>query len=188
MELWFTESWLCDLYETLVNIYKNTEYPITVGYSKSIISVCIERPQTGIYGKIPFPHLLHKATVLMDTIVNFHPFADGNKRTGLLATFYFLYWNGYDFHIPENADDFLIDIVLGKFSLNEICMWLENNCRRNITSIFRNLFCWSCAMLGNRPHMQWIMELFYPLIFPIYPFAYLRYVLIKKRKKVKQAT
>lgn len=188
MELWFTEDWLYSLYETLVDVYRKTEYPITVGYNKSIIPICIERPQTGIYGLIPFPHLLHKATVLMDTIVNFHPFADGNKRTGLLATFYLLYWNGYDFIIPENADDFMIDMVRGRYSLNEVFMWLESNCRRNINSILRNLFCGICATFANEPFgLEWIIDWFSPLILPLYPFAYLKYVLIKKRRKHKQS-
>ena len=185
MEIWFTEDWLRFLYDTLVEIYKNTEYPITVGYNPSMISVCVERPQTGIYGKIPFPHLLHKATILMDTIVNFHPFADGTKRTGLLATFYFLYWNGYDFIIPENTDDFMIDMALGRFSLNEVFMWLESNCRRGIFSIFRNLFCGICAKLSHKQGMQWIIAQFSSFIFPLYPFAFLEYVLVKKRAKTK---
>ena len=151
-----------------------------------MISVCIERPQTGIYGKIPFPHLLHKAAVLMDTIVNFHPFADGNKRVGLLATFYFLYWNGYDFIIPENTDDFMIDMARGRYNLNEVFMWLESNCRRNAISIFRNLFCRTCAMLGPKGYgLQEIVNWFSPLIFPLYPFLFLRYILAKKRSKTK---
>jgi len=186
MEIWFTEEWLCGLYDTLVELYKNTDYPIAVGYSKSMVSVCIERPQTGIYGKIPFPHLLHKATVLMDTIANFHPFADGNKRVGLLATYYFLHWNGYEFRIPENADEFLIDIVLGKFDLNQICMWLESNSKMTASSVFMNLFCYTLARLGSIPRMRWIFDIFVPIVVPDYPFAYLQYVMIKRKRKSKQ--
>lgn len=188
MEIWITENWLRALYDILVDIYKNTDYPITVGYNPSMISVCIERPQTGIYGKIPFPHVLHKATVLMESIVHFQPFADGNKRTGLLATFYFLYWNGYDFNIPENADDFMIDMSMERYSLNELFMWIESNCRRNIISVFRNLFCWICAILSHKRSMQRVTNWFGPLIFPLYPFEYLQYILVKKRRKLKQVT
>jgi death-on-curing family protein len=188
MEIWFTEDWLRFLHDILVSYYEKTEYPITVGCNPSMISVCTERPQAVVYSKIPFPHLLHKATVLMDTIVNFHPFIDGNKRAGLLATFYVLYWNGYDFAIPENADDFMIDMASGRYSLNEVFMWLESNCRRSIIGVFRNLFCGICATLSNTRSMEWVANRLAPFMFPMYPFAFLEYALIKKRKKRKQRT
>jgi death-on-curing protein len=111
MEIWLDEAWLTAFYEAIVEIYRGTADPITVGYNNSIIHVCIERPQTDVYNVVPFPHLLHKASVLMDTIINFHPFADGNKRVALLTTYYFLYWNGYNFTIPEDAADFTIEIA-----------------------------------------------------------------------------
>lgn len=184
MEIWLNEDWLKAFYDILVNIYRNTDYPITVGYNEGMISVCIERPSTDVYSFIPFPHFLHKATVLMETIINFHPFADGNKRVALLATFYFLYWNGYDLEIPEDADKFTIDVAKGKHSLNDILLWLVSHCRRNFTSIFRNLFCGFCITMWEKsPKLRGLVEIFVPLFFPLYPFMWFGHVIRRKRKK-----
>jgi len=186
MEIILSEEWLILLYGILVNIYRDTEYPITFGYNEGMVTVCIERPLTGIYGLIPFPHLLHKATVLMETIINFHPFADGNKRVALLATFYFLYWNGYDLIIPEDADEFTIEIAEGKHNLNDILSWITQNCKRNFGSIFRNLFCGICITLWNKySNLRGLIEMFVPLFIPLYPFMYFRYVIARKRRKTK---
>ena len=56
MEIGIDEEWLKVLYDVLVDIYKETDTPITVGYNEGMINVCVERPQTGIYDFIPFPH------------------------------------------------------------------------------------------------------------------------------------
>ncbi len=182
MEIVLDEEWLKIFYNSLVSFYRNTDYPITVGYNEGMISVCIERPLTGIYGLIPFPHLLHKATALMDTIITFHPFADGNKRVALLATFYFLYWNGYDLKIPEDADEFTIEIAKGKHRLNDILSWLVRHCRRNPASIFRNIFCGFYIDLWNDfPQLRSLIEIVLPLFVPFYPFMYFRYVIRRKK-------
>ena len=177
------EEWIKLFYSSLVSFYRDTDYPITFGYNEGMISVCIERPATGIYSLIPFPHLLHKATALMDTIISFHPFADGNKRVALLATFYFLYWNGYDLLIPEDADKFTIEIAKGKHKLNDILSWLVRHCRRTPASILRNIFIGYCANLyDDFPQSRSLIEMLLPLFVPLYPFMYFRYVISKKKK------
>lgn len=187
MEIGLDEDWLKLFYYFLVDFYRNTDYPITVGVSEGMLNVCIERPLTEIYDLIPFPHLLHKATVLMETIINFHPFADGNKRVSLLATFYFLYWNGYDLEIPEDADKFTIEIAKGKHSLNDVLSWLVRHCKRNPDSILRNLFNGVCIYLWNTlPKLRGLVEIFVPLFFPLYPFTYLGYVVRRKKRELTQ--
>jgi len=184
MEIIVDEDWLTVFYETLVNIYRDTDVPITVGYNKSIIHVCVERPLTDIYNIIPFPHLLHKATVLMETIINFHPFADGNKRVALLATYFFLYWNGYDFVIPENAADFTIEIAEGKHKRNTILSWLINNSKRNFWSVLRNKVFFICILLSEKPfQLMGLLDVFSPIILPIYPLTFF-WDRIKRKKKI----
>lgn len=182
MEIWLDEEWLRAFYDVVVNIYRDTADPITVGYNKAMIHVCIERPQTDVYNLVPFPHLLHKASVLMDTIINFHPFADGNKRVALLATYYFLYWNGYNFTIPEDAADFTIEIAKGKHTLNSILSWLMRNGRSTSFSILRNKFFWICASLSNEKFgLAPLITLLAPYILPLYPIMFFR-------KRVKRKT
>jgi death-on-curing protein len=183
MEIWLDEELLKVLYDVLVKIYRETDYPITVGYNEGMIGVCIERPLTGVYDFIPFPHFLHKAAVLMETIVNFHPFADGNKRVALLATFYFLYWNGYDLTIPKNADEFTIEIAKGKRNLNDILSWLSRHSKRGFSSILRNLFCGICITLWeDYSVLEGLVGILVPLFLPLYPFLFFREKIAGKRK------
>jgi death on curing protein len=147
MEIPLTEEWLKELYAVLINIYKNTDDPIRTGFpivtdfNEPMLNVCINRPYTKIYGKIIYPHILHRATVNIHSIINFHPFVDGNKRVALLSTYYYLIWNGYSFVIPNDADEFTIKIAKERLELNEILCWLKKNVRRTPSNVIRRLEC-----------------------------------------------
>jgi hypothetical protein len=77
----------------------------------------------------------------MHSIINFHPFVDGNKRVALLSTKFYLFWNGYSFIIPFNADDFTIDVAKGKLGLNDILFWLKRNSKRTPYNVLRHWLC-----------------------------------------------
>ena len=120
MEIPIDEEWLKTLYDVLIKIYSNTErpiisgFPIVLDYDEGLLSACVERSQTTVFGKAVYPHILQKAAALMHSIINFHPFVDGNKRAALLATNFYLHWNGYKLKIPKDADDFTIAVAKGK--------------------------------------------------------------------------
>lgn len=141
------EEWLISLHKILVSIYQKTDDPITSAiplvhdYNESLISVCVDRHQTRILGKDLYPNLLQRATILMHSIICFHPFVDGNKRTALLATDFYLHWNGYNLIIPYDADDFSISVAKGEQNLNQILKWLTQNTQRNPFTILRHLLC-----------------------------------------------
>lgn len=63
----------------------------------------MERPQNHLYGYDPFPDLFEKASILIQSIIRFHPFIDGNKITTIMAVEMFLEENGY--HLVRNIDD-----------------------------------------------------------------------------------
>jgi death-on-curing protein len=181
MEITLDEAWLKILHLSLVDVYRDTEYPITVGYTEGMISVCVARPHTDIYNLVPFPHLLHKAAVLMESIARFHPFADGNKRVALLATFYFLYWNGYDLEIPIDADQFTIEIAKGNKNLNDILLWLIDHSRRDTLSLLRNLLCQLLTTFGDNHALSRLASFTIPLFVPLYPFMFFREKIQKGR-------
>lgn len=54
-----------------------------------------KRPEQRISGRISYSTIYTKAASIMEGIIRMHPFADGNKRTGLLATYIYLVINGY---------------------------------------------------------------------------------------------
>jgi death-on-curing protein len=185
MEIPIDEDWLISLHEILVHFYRKSDHPITLGYSEGMISVCVERPQTAIYNFIPFPHFLHKATVLMYSVISFHPFVDGNKRVALLATTFYLHWNGYDLAIPEDADNFTIDIAKGKYKLNDILHWLLRNSKRTPYSVLRNLFCGISMWISDK--MPTLAEEFGDLLallffFPVGSLLFFRNKILGERK------
>jgi death-on-curing protein len=147
MEIPIDEDWLKTLYDILIRIYSDTDRPIVSGfpivtdYDEGMLSVCVERGKTTILGKSVYPHPLQRAAVLMHSIINFHPFVDGNKRAALLATNFYLHWNGYKLMIPSNADDFTIDVAKGKFGLNDVLIWLRRNTIRTPFTVLRHWFC-----------------------------------------------
>ena len=61
-----------------------------------------------------------------------HPFADGNKRTSLVATFLFLEMNGYEVTASEeDAVVTFLALAAGKISQARLAAWLESNSRRS---------------------------------------------------------
>ena len=47
----------------------------------------------------------------MYAYINFHPFADGNKRTALMTTAFFCFLNGYELRITDDAPLFTKDVA-----------------------------------------------------------------------------
>ena len=147
MEIPLTEEWLERLYYVLIKIYESTDdpirsgFPIVTDFSPSTLSICVNRPKTKIFGVTVYPHVLQRATVNLHSIINFHPFVDGNKRIALLSTYYYLLWNGYTFGIPYDADEYTIRVAKEHLGLNEILNWLKDNTNRTIDNVIRH---WAC--------------------------------------------
>lgn len=50
---------------------------------ESKLENAVQRPKTFVYGHEPFKGTMRKSAALAYAIITFHPFVDGNKRTGL---------------------------------------------------------------------------------------------------------
>jgi death on curing protein len=81
-----------------------------------------------IFGIDPFPTILHKAASIMHDILVYHPFADGQKRTGLSSAFIFLGLNGYSLWSRDPIDEvhFAIGVAKGEHEVGEITRWLAD--------------------------------------------------------------
>ena len=73
------------------------------------------------------PSVWELAAAYCEGILQNHPFADGNKRTGLLAARTFLFKNGYRLE-PEEAETVAIirQVAAGELG-EELAEWLEAN-------------------------------------------------------------
>ena len=60
-----------------------------------LLESAVARPQATYDDADLYPGLFDKAAALLDSLVNNHPFVDGNKRAGITATGLFLLANGY---------------------------------------------------------------------------------------------
>jgi len=99
---------------------------------EGMVQGSIDRAMRRIYRKEPFPSILDKAAALLFSIAYFHPFSDGNKRTALLATYFFLAFNGFNFSLTVDAIKFLIRIGDGQIKSETIVMnWLKKHTQKN---------------------------------------------------------
>ncbi len=77
-------------------------------------------------GQDAMPSIIEKAAFLMHSILRYHPFADGQKRTGLSSAFVFLGLNGYYLWSRSPLDEvhFAIHVARGEFEVADIAKWL----------------------------------------------------------------
>lgn len=79
--------------------------------NRDILGSISELPGRTVFGNEIFPTIYDKSAGIMEAIVRFHPFFDGNKRTSLLSVFEFLFKNGHLFVIPLGAPGFIVKIA-----------------------------------------------------------------------------
>ncbi|WP_079045988.1 type II toxin-antitoxin system death-on-curing family toxin [Carbonactinospora thermoautotrophica] len=65
------------------------------GVDRGRLEAAVCRCQATVFGEDAFPTIHDKAAALFAGIIKNHPFADGNKRTAVLATYVFYALNGY---------------------------------------------------------------------------------------------
>jgi death-on-curing protein len=82
----------------------------------------LHRPQTGYYDTI-----IHEAAALLESLVQNHPFIDGNKRTAFAVVDVFLRINGQTVTADSVAvyDKFIKLLEQGAFDMKHLVPWLE---------------------------------------------------------------
>ena len=82
------------------------------------------RPQTGYYNSVA-----EEAAALLESLVNNHPFLDGNKRIAFVAAHTFLLLNGFDLAIDSSsAFEFVMrSISSGEFRFARILEWINDH-------------------------------------------------------------
>jgi death on curing protein len=76
---------------------------------RHLLEGAVERPQQSAFGTDAYPSLAAKAAALLESLVKNHPFVDGNKRIGVLASFVFVKLNGFEI---EATNDEVVDTVI----------------------------------------------------------------------------
>lgn len=88
----------------------------------------LARPQATFDGQDLYPDLFHKAGALMESLLQNHPFVDGNKRTAITAVAMFLRLNGYRL-IASNAEleQFTFAALLEYLPVETMAAWFEGH-------------------------------------------------------------
>ena len=97
----------------------------------ALLESAIARPQAIFADVDLYPDLWDKAAALMESLIQNHPFVDGNKRTGLAAAGILLERNSYRL-TADNAQvfDLTMGVACGNVGHKEISRWLEENTER----------------------------------------------------------
>jgi death-on-curing protein len=82
----------------------------------------LHRPQTGYYETI-----IHEAAALLESLVQNHPFVDGNKRVAFAVVDVFLRINGRAIRADsQTIYEFLIELLsIGTFDMEQLVPWLQ---------------------------------------------------------------
>lgn len=102
-----------------------------------LLDSAIHRPVSEMFGVEAYPDLFTKAAALLHSIVVNHPFRDGNKRTGWLATVAFLDVNGEDMLTvdQDRAFDLVMEVAAGELDdVDKLAERLQNLRREEVTS------------------------------------------------------
>jgi death-on-curing protein len=93
-----------------------------------LLESAIARPQATFDRQELYPDIFEKAAALMESLINNHPFVDGNKRTGIACAVLFLKQNGISFS-AKNAEleKFTLRVASSSTGRSEITKWLKKH-------------------------------------------------------------
>lgn len=95
-----------------------------------LLEAAVARPQATFDGSELYPDIHSKAAALMDSLVNNHPFVDGNKRVGITAAALFLQRNGLDLTATnDELETFTLQVAQGGVSTADIALWFAAHTR-----------------------------------------------------------
>ena len=98
-----------------------------------LLESAVARPRATFDGKELYPDLFTKTSALMDSLINNHPFLDGNKRTGITAAGLFLLINGWKLTAsPENLETITLQVATEGMEVSALAGWLRKNSVRKI--------------------------------------------------------
>ncbi len=90
----------------------------------ALLESAVARPQATYGGEELYPDIFAKAAALMQSLVNNHPFVDGNKRVGIAATALFLQRNGHRLVASnQEVEEFTLAVARGERSFDDIAAW-----------------------------------------------------------------
>ena len=92
---------------------------------KNLLDSALKAPFQTFGGNELYPDVYDKASQVCYSMIENHPFADGNKRIGVHLTLLFLKLNRAEIeYTQKELSDFGLSVASGKMSKDEIKAWL----------------------------------------------------------------
>jgi len=93
-----------------------------------LLQSAIARPQVTFDGQDLYPDIFFKAGALMESLLQNHPFVDGNKRTAVTSAAMFLRMNGYRL-TASNAEleQFTFAALLEHWPVDRLAAWFDGH-------------------------------------------------------------
>ena len=86
----------------------------------------VAQPRMTFAGCNLYPTIVEKATALAFSVIQNHPFVDGNKRVGHAAMETFLVLNGYELAAPvDEQERVVLAVAAGEMGREELAAWLR---------------------------------------------------------------
>ena len=94
-----------------------------------LLKSAIGMPAATFGGTFLHPTIYEMAAAYLYHLVENHPFVDGNKRVGAMASLVFLDMNGIDFNASDkDFTDMVLRVASGKMLKAEITLFLQKHC------------------------------------------------------------
>jgi death-on-curing protein len=121
---WLSARDVVEIHDEMVRTFGGEMGIMDLGRIQSALDLAFESP---IRGHDPFPTLIDKAASVMHSILLYHPFVDGQKRTGISTAFILLGVNGYYMWSREPLDEvhFAVHVAKGEFEVPDIAKWIS---------------------------------------------------------------
>jgi death-on-curing protein len=94
-----------------------------------LLESAVARPKATFDDQELYSDIFEKAAALMESLVNNHPFIDGNKRTGIACAVLFLRQNGITFNAKNSeVEKFTLQVAKSELDTGSIAEWFKDHC------------------------------------------------------------
>ena len=119
---YLTLNEVLELYHRIIQNSGGTEGISNLGALESALA----QPQMTFAGEDLYPTITHKAAALGFSIINNHPFIDGNKRIGHAALEVFLVLNGFEINASvDEQEQVILQVASGQLGREDLKNWLD---------------------------------------------------------------
>ncbi|MEE9302470.1 MAG: type II toxin-antitoxin system death-on-curing family toxin [Thiotrichaceae bacterium] len=95
---------------------------------RNALESALAQPQMSFAGQDLYPSLVEKSAALGFSLINNHPFVDGNKRIGHAAMEVMLIMNGYQIQADvDNQEKIILAVAAGEMPRDSFVDWVNEH-------------------------------------------------------------